>query len=502
MNTTLNGGGNGSGKPAVQTRKPTPPPPPSPATAKGTQVTFHVRDEPNALQGVLSTFTRLTAVFEIYGGNPVLRVSEVLTDFELGLQGQALYAGKAVVHTLVRLGSKTVCEVTLAETDWKISGGHFPASPAAVAAEFDLFFRDWQKLCNVSAEFKVVVIDMQTFLYNLQLWLNQVELQLRALPDGQARAEHDVLTAIGKITSPLLDRMFEKFEHAAREIQPHSHAAYSAFAKRMLHSLLLCSPFLHRTFTKPLGYAGDYEMVNMLSRNPFEGATLFAKIVNLWFWEQPPALAHRNRLLYLERRIEEEALRLMRLGKTLRVFNFACGPALEVQRFLKHSPMAGRVQFLLADFNQETLDNTRRHFQTICGHDLVERTLKFQKKSVQQLLKESDKIASVAKDAGPQFDFVYCAGLFDYLPDRTCQELMKAFYNFVAPGGVLLSTNVDISNPRRPTMDMIMEWHLIYRDAKDFIKLRPEQVSTDDCSVLADVTGVNIFLECRKPGPG
>src|SRR6201999_3920525 len=98
---------------------------------------------------------------------------------------------------------------------------------------------------------------------------------------------------------------------------PHAHAVQSAFAKRMLHSLLLCSPFLNRTFTKPLGYAGDYEMVNMLARNPLEGDTFFAKIINLWFWEQPPAAAHRNRLNYLERRIGEEAIRLMRSGKKL-----------------------------------------------------------------------------------------------------------------------------------------------------------------------------------------
>ena len=348
-------------------------------------------------------------------------------------------------------------------------------------------------------EFKVVVVDIQTFLHNLQLWLNQVELQVRAVAGSQPQFENRVLTAIGKTTTPILNRMFEKFEYVAEQVHPDSHAAHSAFAKRILHSLLLCSPFLHRTFTKPLGYAGDYEMVNMLNRNPFEGGTLFAKIVNLWFWEQPPAEAHRNRLIYLAKRIEEEAVRLIGARRRLRVFNFACGPAVEVQEFLKRSLLARQVDFLLADFNQETLDYSRSQFRAIQGFSSAEKAFKFQKKSVQQLLKESDRIAAAAKDSSLQYDFVYCAGLFDYLTDRTCKELMNAFYNFVAPGGVLLVTNVDSSNPRRPTMDMIMEWHLIYRNAEEFRGLRPDQASPEDCTVVSDPTGVNIYMECRKP---
>ncbi len=39
---------------------------------------------------------------------------------------------------------------------------------------------------------------------------------------------------------------------------------HQAFGKRHLHPLILGSPFVYRTLQKPLGYAGDYEMVNMM----------------------------------------------------------------------------------------------------------------------------------------------------------------------------------------------------------------------------------------------
>ena len=62
-----------------------------------------------------------------------------------------------------------------------------------------------------------------------------------------------------------------------------------------------------------------------------------------------------------------ETLRQMRRGKKLRVFNFACGPAVEIQEFLRRSPLASNAEFCLADFNQETLDYARRQFQAIRG---------------------------------------------------------------------------------------------------------------------------------------
>ena len=62
------------------------------------------------------------------------------------------------------------------------------------------------------------------------------------------------------------------------------------------------------------------------------------------------------------------------------------------------------------------------------------------------------------------YDFIYCAGLFDYLPDRTCKQLMNIFYEWLAPGGLLAATNVDACKPFRHMLEFVLDWHLIYRD--------------------------------------
>jgi extracellular factor (EF) 3-hydroxypalmitic acid methyl ester biosynthesis protein len=73
------------------------------------------------------------------------------------------------------------------------------------------------------------------------------------------------------------------------------------------------------------------------------------------------------------------------------------------------------------------------------------------------------------------------------------------FYDLLAPGGLLIATNVDISNPSRNWMEFVVDWHLVYRDQESFLKLAPEKAPPGACTMKADVTGVNIFLEVRKP---
>src|SRR6185295_17307188 len=190
---------------------------------------------------------------------------------------------------------------------------------------------------KVLPEFKVVIADMQTFLTDLRLWLDQVELELRSTPSGEIPSvERNMAHELGQAIVPAFDAMHERLEDLSGRIEEEYQPVHQNFSKRQLHPLVMCSPFASRTFHKPLGYAGDYEMVNMIVRDPYEGASLFAKVVNLWFLSQWPAKAHRNRIVYLKERLAEESLRAMRRGKPLRVLNLGCGPAREIQEFLEH----------------------------------------------------------------------------------------------------------------------------------------------------------------------
>jgi extracellular factor (EF) 3-hydroxypalmitic acid methyl ester biosynthesis protein len=283
----------------------------------------------------------------------------------------------------------------------------------------------------------------------------------------------------------------ERFEQIAGEIEEAEAAVHKSYVRRQLHPIVLCSPFLYRTYTKPLGYAGDYEMVNMMLRNPYEGSSAFAKLLNFALLHTEPVVAHRNRIDYLVDMLRAETRKRVGRART-RVFNLACGPAVEVQRFLRECEEADLAEIDLLDFNSETLEYTRERIQEARMAGGRETPVRYFQRSVHQLLRAATQ---GGEDEFTGYDVVYCAGLFDYLSQRVCKRLVELFCTMAKPGGLVVVTNVAASNPRKAWMEYLMEWNLIYRDNDEMMDLVPDGLPVKRTDIRADDTGVNLFLE-------
>jgi extracellular factor (EF) 3-hydroxypalmitic acid methyl ester biosynthesis protein len=456
-------------------------------TSQGIEFTAEVR-----------RLTRHLVVFEVINPAVVLQLSEVLGEFKILFDDRAIYSGRAVLASLVHTGTALVCEATLDETCLDARALCVVNDPGQVRAGFEEFIRDWGKSYRIDPEFKVLIADMHNFLSDLRLWLEQVELGIRSAPSGDRQElERQVLGELHKPMVPSLNGLFEKFEVVAARVEPDDRPAHRVFVRRQIHPLVFCAPFAYRTFHKPLGYAGDYEMVNMILRDPFEGSSLFAKALNSWFISQPPAEAHRNRITFLTKQLVQETARAAAQGRSARVFNLGCGPAGEVQRFLAEYDVSNQADLTLLDFNNETLAYTTGVLQEFKQRHHRSTRINLVKKSVGQILKGRGRSTT----SGPESkcDLVYCAGLFDYLADQHCKQLMNIFYDMLAPGGLLVATNVDASNPIQQMLDYVLDWNLIYRTGNQLQALAPDGAHPDEVTVCADVTSVNIYLQVRKP---
>ena len=308
------------------------------ADASGT-LRFQTSDGTD-LNGTLLRLAPGQIVFEVYHPRPVIRNSEVLTDVRIRSSGEPIYHGRAVVSNVVHTGLVVVCEATLSDR-W--AQGDLASSvhePEHLRLACDRFFHQWQQSYRVIPELKVLIADMHSFLSDLRSWADHIELGIRSMPSGsRLDLELEVIDRLSASMVPALNSLFEKFENVATKVPPELKASHHSFVKRQLHPLVLCAPFAYRTFQKPLGYAGDYEMVNMILRDPREGGSLFAKLLNVWFVSQPPAEAHRNRIRFLTEKIRTEILRVRQSSRKTRIFNLGCGPAGEVQDFLTHSDL-------------------------------------------------------------------------------------------------------------------------------------------------------------------
>lgn len=462
-----------------------------------TFVTFQHHTGAEVRAGLLR-ISRYVAAFEIYIPALGICLSDVLSELRVVSGERTVFMGRGVVTAIVNTGPVLVCEAALDETGFRaglIEGG---VESNRGRPDFGQFMAQWQKVYRVLPEFKLAMADLSTFLWDLRLWLDQMELGIRAAPTGsRADIEKEALSAVALEMTAALDEVRDRFEDISGRIDPEGRAAHQSFCRRQLHALIMCSPFAYRTFHKPLGYAGDYEMVNMMLRDPYQGASTYAKLVNYWLLSQWPAEAHRNRIGYLDQLLERESVRKATRNARTRVLNLGCGPAHEVLQFMARSPASDYADLVLMDFNDETLTHARGQLEKARAAHHRRANLTFHKKSVQQLVKESMRPGASGR-AEQRYDLIYCAGLFDYLTDRTCKQLMALFYEWLEPDGLLVATNVDDRKPFRHSLEFMLDWHLTYRSAARARTLLPEGAPAEDCRILQDTTGVNIFMEARK----
>ena len=147
------------------------------------------------------------------------------------------------------------------------------------------------------------------------------------------------------------------------------------------------------------------------------------------------------------------------------------------------------------DFSEETLAYTRTCIDNAARAGGKTAHVQLVHESVHDLLKRA--VRPDATVNGELFDFVYCAGLFDYLSDKVCARLLQYFVQRSREGGHILVTNVHSSNPQIGVMEHVLEWHLIYRDERTLESVLPSP--REDTRIYTDVTGVNVFAEFRVP---
>nr|WP_245175704.1 MULTISPECIES: class I SAM-dependent methyltransferase [unclassified Cupriavidus] len=424
---------------------------------------------------------------EIYNPYSIVQVSEVLSELSVRMGAKNAYLGKAVVMSLVNTGLTAVVSLTLID-EWR-ELTDLNNEPKSVAREAELFVQDWDTRFNIRRDYQIVVNEMRAFLSEVSRWVEQVDLT-ESLPkkDGKLREDvfYELATPIMARTKTYLDWLEGEAERVDPEIAP----VHRTYAQSALHPLLLRAPFVYRTFTKPLGYAGDYEMVNQILSDPQQGPTTYFQIVNTAFLKAAVATAHRNRIDLLVDFLTRQAERARAAGRPLRVLNVGCGPAFEIQRFVREYPNPELLSFQLVDFSEETLDYTRNSIERAASGAGRKVSVEMVHQSVHDLLKRRISPDDIS---AREFDAVYCAGLFDYLSDKVCTRLLAYFASRSRTGGQILVTNVHANNPEKFGMEHLLEWYLIYRDDAGMAQLLPE--NSHSHRIYVDATGVNVFAE-------
>jgi extracellular factor (EF) 3-hydroxypalmitic acid methyl ester biosynthesis protein len=451
-----------------------------------------------AFQGRLVRLTRHVAVFELYDSAPPIRLSENINDLTVYSADRRAYHGRGTVTSLVDAGACLMCEVQLDPQLFTVEFLAALSDGTSYANSFLDFMEHWRQDTCLTPEFKVVITDLVSFLTELHRWTDQMEMAATSptsTPTSSWRQQ--VVQNIAPQAIAALNELFGRFETLVAKLEPESLPVHRRYTQQRLHPWVLTAPFAHRTYTKPLGYAGDYVMVNMMLEDPYEGSSLFAQLFNTWLLQQASAIAHRTRIEILTRKLLTTAAAATREGRRAQVYNLGCGPAREVFGFLAQSQISSQVDFVLVDMDTEALEFARQSLQGQAARHGRSPSFTFLKKSMRDILRD----AATGRRLASHFDFdlVYCAGLFDYLSAPTCRQFIDLGYRSLRPRGTFLCSNVSPQNPNQGSMELILDWHLLHRDTAALLELIPKHLTAAEARVTTEDTGTNFLLELTKP---
>lgn len=321
----------------------------------------------------------------------------------------------------------------------------------------------------------------------------------RVLPDGHEQS--------------LFDELFETWGPQYHGMLADLHAQTSAldhearkrgldYAGHLLLPLVRCGPIHRRAYDKPQGYAGDFELMRLFFTPHMEGSGLYARFLHFVGQRYPMA----RTVVARERTMREAVRSRITAGRPLRVLSLACGPALELYNLLSELPAVEHpVELFLLDQDEDALAYAHRSMHRLLAERrdaLAGVELNALHFSVGQLLRPKDEAeAAVGRDVLGNMDFVYSAGLFDYLPRGVAKRLVRRMLAMLRPGGELFIGNLREDPASAFMMEHAVAWHLLYREPEVMLELAAGLPEVAEARIVLDQTERCMFLHVRKAGP-
>lgn len=355
---------------------------------------------------------------------------------------------------------------------------------------------------SLPAEWRAAVSDVRQLLEDARQEVEAFERSDSQDPLRRADEEAALFDRLRPTWGAAFYASLASLHAASRSLGEPERALARSYAQAALLPLLYACPIHRRAYEKPQGYAGDYRLMELYFVSAGDG--LFGRFLHSVTRGYTLCRAVVGREALMRRAIQEVAERPS--TEPARILSLAAGPAVEMRRWLEGSPVVNRpVELILLDQDPDAHETAHRELTRL----LVDRhrgqlpvTVTCLHFSVRQILKpQSEEEQQVVDRVLPNLDLVYCAGLYDYLPDRVATRLTNTMYSRLRSGGRMLMGNLMEAPDTTWITEYVLDWPLTYRTHESMVSLASElEPAPLRTSIASDVTGHAIFLDVTKPG--
>ncbi len=318
---------------------------------------------------------------------------------------------------------------------------------------------NYQELREINPEMCKVILEFASALKQLEALCKDEEKKLAQLIyDERQQAEGYFLRELSKVVKEIFNGISRRIATIIDIEKIPEDSVYHRLFKEHVYPFFERGDLPRRAVEKPRGYAGDFEMMNAMYRDGFEGQDLLGKVLHNYIANEDSSESVVFRRPYFIGQYEKT---LKRPGN-VSVLSLASGPAVEVQTILEQWPQEklDRMRMTLFDLDRIALE----HAQT----KIFDRLLSLKKRFEVEFVNASVKaFLTHSEEYTEMYDLIYSGGLFDYLQNDIAKVIVQNLYTLLKPGGRLVLGNFTADNTTKAICHLVTRWHLIHKTERE-----------------------------------
>jgi CheY-like chemotaxis protein len=339
-------------------------------------------------------------------------------------------------------------------------------------------------------KFVSLVEDIKQYMQDVKDKFDEFDMQ-----NNNRQKQIDYIESNKQVIFENFDNYFNKIWDIVKYFGRDKYIAHQGYYQSTLGHLILDFSIVNRyIYQKPLGYAGDYMMMNYIYDyygNNYLGDSSFERLINNYTCNIPISRSNIKRKEFLKEKIIETLER----KKEARVLSVACGSARELIELLNEGKIIKPLLFSSIDFEKKALDYIDSEINKLDGVKKGFLSLRCICRDITSIIRDKK-----LKNELESQDLIYAFGIFDYLNERMASRMVKELFQLLSDHGKLIICNISSENSsHRGYYELFGEWNMIYRTKEEMLSLTKDinniaEVNFEDYSFTTNY----LFLTIKK----
>ncbi|MDD5457458.1 MAG: class I SAM-dependent methyltransferase [Candidatus Margulisbacteria bacterium] len=311
---------------------------------------------------------------------------------------------------------------------------------------------------KIDHKFLKLIKEFKEYLHNIKKMFDNYEINHKSI-------QHHIALLDQKKPEifPILDKYFFRIFDITNSVVIEDNKLYRLYMQKSLLEYFVFAPLNYHIFTKPLGYAGDYQLMNLIyeTYDKYMGDTLYDQLIHNYTGYIPISRSNIDRLGYLKQKIKEQKNN----ESAIKIASIACGPAREIIELIQDNELcANEYEFTLIDFEKKAMDYFMNEVNKIQKNKMKNIRFKFIPMDILNIIR--GRLDNDFRD----YNLIYSSGLFDYLKDKIAANLIKELFERLSSNGTLIIINANIDKSfHRAYYETLGEWNFFHRTEENML---------------------------------